>query len=195
MNRYLIFEHAIGGHHNVDFVRAATTGDAIRRYIEHHEGDSATFLPDGSLQWGSGCVIYHYPHPLAYIEARYKIYGSWDIRILPEKLDRLDYVESIYCSEDDTGRDMLIEICQPHLRAEFPRSRARAFTWYLTDGRAIVTFYRKIRQFRIEVLRRFLYDYNLRPAVPVWEGDYEEIQNNLLLKWWSDEAILMPCRD
>jgi hypothetical protein len=85
------------------------------------------------------------------------------------------------------------ERCRLLLRQEFPRSRAKAFLWYLQDG-ALVTFYRRTGPFQIEVLRRYLHG-SAEPAIQPWTGTYDDILAQMWRSWYWWDGSLPPGKD
>jgi hypothetical protein len=179
MRLFTIFEG--GGpdrmHSVVYFSRGTSVEDAIRRWVDAARWPGIiAWHPDGSLTERFGRATMQYPHVLALIEANYRIRAEWQIRELPEWMLDLSVAE-IFCGEDSTV-DRYIEACRPLLRAEFPRSRAKAFVWYTTDG-PLVTFYngRNERQYR--VIRRYLLATDSGWTPEPWHGDYDELCRRL----------------
>jgi hypothetical protein len=171
---YLIFQRL--AHAVIYFVQASSVNEAIWKYISE-ENDDAVLQADGSVNEEGRS----YPHPLAYIEANEKIHYEWQIRRLPEWVWQREVVEA-FCGESDDGPAMVIADCRKRLRQAFPRSRAKAFVWYLKKG-TLVTFYRRQGAFRIKVLKRYLWDWDGKElTVEDWDGGYQEILDGLDLE-------------
>lgn len=136
---YLIFFRL--AHSVIYFVRGTSVTNAIWNYLHEEREPYITLQTDGSVQ-DDGLV---YPHPLAYVEARYKIVSEWQIRRLPEWVWTSRIVEA-FCGESEDGPPDIINRCRPLLRQTHPRSRAKAFVWYLEQG-TLVTFYRETKPF------------------------------------------------
>ena len=97
MNKtYLIFDRDT--HSVIYFIQAVSVKEAICKYIVEQRDDDVVFLPDGSVQDEE----FHYPHPLAYIEASEKVHGEWQIRELPEWVLQGSVVEA-FCGESQDG--------------------------------------------------------------------------------------------
>ncbi len=179
MNKtYLIFERMT--HSVIYFVQAVSVKEAICKYIADQRREKVVFLPDGSVQDEDE----HYPHPLAYIEAREKVHGEWQIRELPEWVLQGSVVEA-FCGESQSGPAWDIAECRERFKADFPKARAKAFVWYLKQGH-LVTFYRRKNPFEIVILKRYLLKWHgiewngdPEPMVLDWEGGYEEILDAL----------------
>jgi hypothetical protein len=171
----------------INFVRAESLIEALWLYIVN-ENDSATRLADGSVKDGS---IY-YTHPLAYIEAMYKIpqgVCEWQIREMPEWAWNDPYNE-IFCGESSDGPTEVIAACRKQLLQEIPYSRAKAFLWYLKGGKTLVSFYRKAKPFQITILKRYLYEWDGKnELIDEWSGTYGELVNLLNI-----EIIHLPLR-
>ena len=168
---FLIFDK--GAHSVVYFVRAKSLREAILQFLlnQNHE---LKLEADGALREGAAS----YPHPLAYVERWYKIYGEWQIRELPEWTLQQP-VSEVFCGESEDGPPEIIAICRRELQKRFPRSRAPAFVWYFRQG-TLVTFYRKGKSGQIEILQRYLWNWNGRAeTVEVWNGDYEQLLTEL----------------
>jgi hypothetical protein len=179
MRRYVIFE--AGGpdrrHSAVYLSRGTSVEVAIRRWVDAAWGsDIIEWHSDGSLTERFGRATIQYPHVLALIEANYRIRTEWQIRELPEWMLDLSVAE-IFCGEDATV-NRYVETCRPLLRAEFPRSRAKAFVWHTVNG-PLVTFYtgRNARQYR--VLRRYLLATDSVWIPAPWNGDYDDLCRQL----------------
>lgn len=174
--RYMIFfkghKGNYGGHAVVHLVEAPTRVDALYRLIESAYDMNVTRYPDGSLQV-DGIA---YAHPLAYIEASFKRYGEWQMRLVREPTQE-EPCKEVFCGEDAGSVDALIAEC----RRKFGKKRAKAFVWYLRQG-VLVTFYRAGKPLRIKIRKRYLcgYDYS-KWIVKPWKGDYTEILDTLLM--------------
>lgn len=169
---YLIFEHHAAT--VVSLVRAATLTDAVCAYIAQRTEEDTVLQPDGSLRVSGQ----NYPHPLAFIEASFKVDSEWQIHLLPEWGGAGQRVME-FAGEDARYPAEMIEDCRPIFRKMFPRSRAKAFAWFLEQG-TLVTFYHKTRPHKITVLARYLWSWASGTlTVEEWHGDYQQIANSL----------------
>jgi hypothetical protein len=178
---YLIFTRQPRSHSVVFLIRASSVNEAIWHYIHKQLSDSTILNEDGSVQE----YRTHYPHVLAYIEANEKITGEWQIRKMPEWVWEKQVIEA-FCGESEDGHAEVIKACRPHLTRAFPGSRAKAFVWFLKQG-VLVTFYRKTDAFQIEILARYLWQWDVEQTIPKatieeWAGGYDEIIASLLLE-------------
>lgn len=172
---YLIFFRY--AHSTIAFVRGASVTDAIWNYLREENSPPLTISPDGSVHQDG----VSYPHVLAYVEANYKIGTEWQIRHLP-KWAWTSRLTDVFCGESEDGPREVVNYCRPLLRQTHPRSRARAFVWYLNQG-TLVTFYRKTKPFQIEVLGRYLYNWNGKTeTIEEWHGDYQALADSLSLE-------------
>lgn len=171
---YLIFEG--GAHPTVYFVQAFSVNDAIWKYIMG--------LDTGAILQADGSVLEdgeYYPHVLAFIEASEKIHSEWQIRKMPDWVWQTPLVEA-FCGESQDGPAYVIAECREHFAKAFPKSRAKAFVWYLKQG-TLVTFYRKKGLFNIIVLKRYLWNWDGQLlTVEEWDGDYRQIIDSLDLE-------------
>ena len=176
---YLIFESL--AHSVIYFVQASSVNEALWQYVSGQNG-RAVLGADGSIRHGDS----HYSHPLAYIEANYKTQGEWQIRRLPKWVWQNSVVEA-FCGESKDGFAWIIADCRVRFAEDFPRSRAKAFVWYLRQG-TLVTFYRRQGPFRIKVLKRYLWQSDGtmmtdgQTKIEEWGGDYQQIMDSLLLE-------------
>src|SRR5262249_53492500 len=170
----------------VSIVKALTVGEAVVALLRH-EDPPLQFHPDGSVSMPLVRSTVAYPHPLAYIEAQFKINGEWQIRVLPEDLWERDFQEGVYCGEHPDEVRVRIERCRRVFRQDHPGSRARAFLWYLKSG-ALVTFYRRKWPWRIEVVGRYLDPNDAPHQIRPWTGTYEDLLADLWLTPFADEA-------
>lgn len=182
---YLIFVR--NAHSVIYFVQASSINEAIGKYVSSMD-DKVVLQADGSVLSGDD----QYPHLLAYIEANEKRYGEWQIRKLPDWVWQTPLVEA-FCGESKDGPARDIEECRKHFVEAFPKSRAKAFVWYLKQG-TLVTFYRKQGPFNIEVLkrylipRRYIWDPNSHIlTVEEWDGDYQKIVDSFSLEPYKVE--------
>jgi hypothetical protein len=174
---YLIFTRQPHSHSVVFLIRALSVKEAIGHYLRKQVNDSIVLNADGSVHEGHS----HYPHVLSYIEAHEKITGEWQIRQMPEWVWQTQVVEA-FCGESEDGPAEVIKECHPHLKQAFPGSRAKAFVWYLNQG-VLVTFYRKADAFQIEILVRYLCQWDgVQTTIEEWRGDYEEVIASLFLE-------------
>jgi hypothetical protein len=186
MRHFIIFRRT-DGHCGTWLVRSACLRNALTKYaIEEYaavERDSNLLVSDG---YGGEVV---YSHPLACIEAQAKTWSGgagwngWEIRELFPQHFEAEFAE-VFCSENPAEIEDYIALCRPLLRKSYPRSRARAFVWYLKDG-PLVTFYRFPRQrYRdpLEILGR----YHLRWQEwqpQKWEGTYDDILEQMAMEY------------
>ena len=182
---YMIFRRT-DGHCANWMVRAASVRDAMQQFALDQCAD---LREDGTLvsQDGYGGQIV-YEHPLACIEGQEKIWtggedwNGWEIRGLREEWWQQSFAE-VFCSENPGDVQDYIELCRPLLRLIYPRSRARAFVWYLEDG-PLVTFYRSARPRRrwpIEILARYHIAWEQYPKPQLWTGTYDDISEQMLI--------------
>lgn len=202
MLHYIIFERTLG-HCVTQLVRAASLQEALTKLAV---GDrEAKLQSDGSLVTPDGII---YPHSLAFIESHYKsndkydelqwsekekklLNGScWEIRVLPAEALDVEIAE-VFCSAEPWSIGEYIRLCRSEFRKRYPRSRARAFVWYLNDG-PLVTFHRrqnKAHDRPIEIVGRYLISWQRqhwpRPyaltqeMVQEWHGNYDDILSRL----------------
>lgn len=180
MNHYLIFEAPQDGHTVVAMVQATSRYAAMKRYVEEEYSPRyVRFNDGGSVTDVNSLRPVTYPHLLAFIETKGKARGDWQMRRLPESTWEAPY-RQVFCGEHGPDVENYIELCRPVFRKEFPRSRAHAFLWYLTDG-YLVTFYRRPRRsgLPLQILKRYIILHETYPQVLPWEGTYEEFLNRL----------------
>ena len=164
------------GHSVVYFILAENVTQAMARFLVN-QNDFLTQLANGYLLEGLDLVR----HPLAYVKANYKIHGEWQIRELPEWTLQHQVAE-VFCGESSDGPAEIIAICRTELKKIFPRSRPRAFVWYLKQG-TLVTFYRRGKPFQIEVVKRYLWNWHGHDeTLEEWAGDYEQITADLAVE-------------
>lgn len=174
--RYLIYFRGrngnFGGHAVVHLVEASTPTDALWRYLWRAVDSDIVRRPDGSIE-EAGIV---YAHPLDLIEAGFKRYGEWQMRLLLEPTPEEPCAEA-FCGEDaDNVADVIAEC-----RRKFGTKRAKAFVWYLREG-MLVTFYRKGKPYRIKVLERYLCSYaGGKITIKPWKGDHKDLMDALHL--------------
>jgi hypothetical protein len=157
----------VGGHAVIYTVNAASVEEAMQAYAR--DADPALIIhEDNSVQVGK--VVY--PHILALIEEGYKTYAEWQIReITPLALQ--EGVCELFCGDDEDTIVHAVGECKPLLKQIFPGVRPRAFLWHTENG-TIVTFYRKKRRGRLEIVARICRDWHGPRAgeVYVWDRDY-----------------------
>ncbi len=124
---YLIFERHTAT--RVSLVRATSLTDAVCAYIAERTEEDIVLQPDGSLR----VIGQSYPHPLAFIEALFKVDSEWQIRRLPEWAGASHTVTEFW-GEDARYPAEMIKQCRPTFRKAFPRNRAKAFAWFLEQG-------------------------------------------------------------
>ena len=172
---YLIFERHTAT--RVSLVRAASLTDAVCAYIAERTEEDIVLQPDGSLR----VIGQSYPHPLAFIEALFKVDSEWQIRRLPEWAGASHTVTEFW-GEDARYPAEMIKQCRPIFRKAFPRNRAKAFVWFLEQG-TLVTFYHKVKPYQIAVLARYLWSWKTGTlTITEWQGDYQQIADSLILK-------------
>lgn len=178
MRHFLIYYGGGQWHgHNVAYLACAETPlAAIQTYLREVDGLEVTEA--GAVCWRGGRAERWYPHALAYIEAAYRPYREWLIREIPAPAWSQPIVE-VMCGEEAGRVGDYVAQCRPLLRQEFPRSRARAFVWYLRDG-VMVVFYQPTRKDDIRVQRRFVRRWEDREYQP-WNSGYQELLDQLYL--------------
>jgi hypothetical protein len=187
--KHFIVFHRTDGHCATWLVRAASIGDAMRRfYVEDTSG--AELGDDGTIRThGCGSTTIIFTHPLECFESELKsydgLYGTgWEIRELDEQHLRADFAE-VFCSADPDEIAGHIHLCRPLFLQKHPGSRARAFVWYLKTG-PLVTFHRrKEKRCRhpIEILCRYHIPWNTWPQVSEWHGSYDAILDQLSVEY------------
>ena len=169
--RYLIYESGYS-HAVVHLVDAPNPTEALWRYLWMAVDADIVRQADGSLE-DDGI---RYAHPLDFIEAGFKRYGDWQMRLLLEPTAEESCTE-VFCGDDAESVDYVIAEC----RRKFGKKRAKAFVWYIDEG-MLVTFYRKSKPYRIKVLKRYLYNYEGgKRTIKVWKGNYESLMDSLYL--------------
>lgn len=182
MRHFVILKAGKYQHSEVYLLTAPTPLDALVQYLHEVEGQ-LIFHEDGKIENPIGHPSIHYAHPLAYVEERYRPYGEWQLREFPERAFSMPCAE-IACGERQADVAGYVEQCRSLFRQTHPRSRARAFVWYLNAG-PLVTFYRKKGRYRVEVLARYLLDLEQRRGFLPWTGTYAEIFDQLFLGPWE----------
>jgi hypothetical protein len=190
LNHYIIFRRT-DGHCATWLVRAASLREAMLQYTLDWCAGSEALLDDRRLavdDGDGGQVIYE--HPLACIEAREKTHWSgwdwngWEIKQLQPQHWEAAFAE-VFCSENPNDVKEYIECCRPLLRQKYPRSRARAFIWYLKEG-PLVTFYRPARRGRrwpVKILGRYLLPWKEWPQAQEWTGTYDDILEQMATEY------------
>jgi hypothetical protein len=186
--KHFICFQRTSGHCANWLIRAPSLREALIKYALK-ECSGAELREDGSISvddgYGGKTL---YPHPLACIESEVKVpcggedWHGWEIRQLQQAHWDADFTE-IFCSENPYDLENYIELCRPLLRQRYPRSRAKAFVWYLNDG-ILVTFYRPIRKGRplpIEVLGRYQLTSQKWPEAVEWHGSYDDILEQMII--------------
>lgn len=184
---FIVFRRT-SGHCVTWLLRAPSLREALLKYVLTDD-IGAELREDGSLAVYNGYGEYTlYAHPLACIEGGAKCGGEirdwrgWEIRQLQQAHWEADFAE-VFCSENPYDIQHYIELCRPLLRQRYPRSRARAFVWYLNTG-PLVTFYREKRRGRrrpIEVLGRYHLPGETWPQVVEWHGTYDDILEQMTI--------------
>ena len=185
---YLISQRYANSHSYVDFACAETPLMAMRQFLLNAWGQQLRLGDDDSLVLNSGSKPVLYPHPLALIESEYKTMGEWQIREFSEAVLNADFAEG-FCGEDVGWIDTYYDDCRPHLRREFPRSRAKAFLWYLNEG-ALVTFYRRKGPGPIDILRRYWHHWDGRNlTIEPWNGGYDDLLRQLFTQIYVPNVV------
>lgn len=202
MQHFIVFERT-AGHCYTRLIRAGSLYEALITSIvadslKSIHRDSVLTTPDGTT----------YSHPLAYIESLCKsndkfdelqvrdkdnqlLNGqSWEIRALPAEALNAE-VADVFCSAEPWSLNGYISLCRAEFRKKHPRSRARAFVWYLNDG-PLVTFHRRLNKAHrspIEIVGRYLIPWQRqhwpRPytlsqeMVQEWHGTYDDLLEQL----------------
>jgi len=186
LKHFIIFRRT-SGHCVTWLMRAPSLREALIKYALK-ECSGAELREDGSIAVDdgySGRTIY--THPLACIEGEMKTWSGddwhgWEVRQLQQEHWDADFAE-VFCSENPFDLALYIELSRPLLRQRHPRSRARAFVWYLTDG-ILVTFYRHARKGRrwpVELLGRYHLPGQKWPEAVEWHGSYEDILEKIVI--------------
>ncbi len=174
---FLIFQRSPDSHSSVDFACAETPLAAMQQAVLH-EDSQLRLESDGSVTLALGRREICYPHVLAYVEANHKTQGEWQIREIPLGVWDADYAQG-FCGEDVGYIATYFDACRPFLRREFPRSRAKSFLWYLQEG-VLVTFYKRIRPFEIQILRRYRHCWDGQTlTIEPWDENYDTLLNQL----------------
>jgi hypothetical protein len=185
---FIVFQRT-SAHCSTWFVRADSPKSAMAAFCVH-DTVGAELLEDGSISY-PGCGNAHivYGNPLECIESEMKSYDglcghSWEIRELREEHWRASIAE-VFCSADPDDVEGHIRQCRPLFRASFPRSRARAFVWYLNSGPLISFHRRKDPACRtpIEILARYHIAWNDRDNVVEWRGTHNDILARLAVEY------------
>lgn len=164
------------GHNVACLAHAETPLAATHEYLREIDGLEITQA--GAVCWRGGRAERWYPHALAYIEAAYRPCREWLIREIPAGAWTKPIAE-VMCGEEQGAVEYYAAQCRPLLRQELPRSRARAFLWFLRDG-VMVVFYQTTRKDDIRVLRRFVRSWEDGEYRP-WDGTYQELLDQLYL--------------
>ena len=204
---FIIFERAIG-HCVTELVQAASLREALTLYVT--KVFAVKVNGEGYLTSNAGTKDPPYLHPLEFIEANCKATSkfdelewdgknvrllngsSWEIRLLPELAWQANFAE-VFCSAEPWSLGEYIGLCRSALRQQFPRTRVRAFVWYLHDG-PLVTFYRRKRnRDSIEIVKRYIIHWQRqnypRPyvltseMVQEWQGTYDDLLTQIKLEY------------
>jgi hypothetical protein len=181
---YVIYTGSHGGHSACYLVGAPTVLEAVWQFILDQDSDVIR-EQGGTLRLRTPRLVRAYPHPLAYVEANYKCREEWQIREVRQQAWG-SACEELICSEDPRDVTQHINQCRPLLRGRFPGSRASAFIWYVQQG-VLVTFYRRTRAFEIDVVQRYLVPNDQDHPIQEWVGNYDELLDQLYLRWWKDD--------
>lgn len=178
MKHYVIFFRTYA-HCAMFFVHAASLVEAMVIYSIQYKG--VELLENGSLKSGDGWggdVIYS--HTLECIESEERADGwngnSWEIQELKDTDWNTPFAEAFWSNDPDDIKTW-IEMARPIFRAAFPKSRAKAFVWYLKEG-ILVTFHRRkspTRRWPIEIMARYLLPWKDKDRVQPWHGTYDDI--------------------
>jgi len=172
MRRYLIYYRVRGSHGYIALAHDESMVGAIGKYLSDNEQD-LLFPSDGSVLCRGGSHELSYPHVLAYVEALYKTTGEWQIKqVATQALNGTGIDDLLVCEHPDEV-DAAVRRCRPNLWRDVPRSRARAFLWYTSVG-TIVTYYKKRRDYQIDVVGRYLI-HRRDNQISRWEGGYNEL--------------------
>jgi hypothetical protein len=189
LKHFIIFRRT-DGHCATWLVRAPSLRDAMLKYALD-QCARVQLRDDGSLavdDGHGGQVIYE--HPLACIEGEEKTWNGgqgwngWEIRQLQPEHWEASLAE-VFCSENPHDVEGYVELCRPLLRQHHPRSRARAFVWYLHHG-PLVTFYRPARRghrWPIAILGRYLLPWREWPQPQEWIGTHDAILEQMLIEY------------
>ncbi len=206
MQHFIIFERDLG-HCVTHLIRATSLQEALTKFAVKQCG--AKLRTDGNvILWDD--VTYF--HPLAFIESEYKSHDKfdelqwdtkndkllngacWEIRALPAEAWEAETAE-VFCSAEPWSLGEYIDLCRAELRKKHPRSRARAFVWYLNDG-PLVTFHRRQNRARpqpIEVVGRYIIPWQRQhwpnpfsltaEMVQEWHGSYDDILSQMRINY------------
>ena len=187
-SRHFIVFQRTDSHCATWLVRADSLVGAIERYLRDECG--VEVLPDGRMRApGCGSRYVTYTHWLECLESEVKSEDwcwehGWEIRELQEAHWAADLAE-VMCSDNPRQVVHHIAVCRPALRLAFPRSRARAFLWYLKTG-PLVTFYRRKTarcRWPIEVLVRYQLPWETWPQVKEWHGTLDDILEQMVIEY------------
>ena len=203
VKHFIIFERN-AGHCVTILVQALSLRDALTKYAVTQLGYK--LQSDGTLTRDT--IVYH--HPLTLIEAECKSnnrydelqvdsrddrllnQACWEIRALSQKAWEAETAE-IFCSAEPWSLSCYVALCRPALRKKVPRSRSRAFVWYLEDG-PLVTFYRgKINNGPLDIVGRYFIPwqrqywpnpYTLTPEmVEEWQGTDDDLLSQMRIEY------------
>ena len=204
---FIIFERNVG-HCVIELVQAGSLREALTIYAM--KVFTVQINSAGDLLLTASAKNAIYMHPLEFIENNCKSESkfdelqwddkrdqllngsSWEIRLLPEQAWNANYAE-VFCSSSPWSLGEYIRLCRPVLRQDFPRSRARAFVWYLQDG-PLVTFYRRRDSGEtIEIIERYIIPwqrdkypnpYTLDSnTVEKWQGTYDDLLTQIKIEY------------
>jgi len=172
LKHYVIYHRGRESHGVVTLVHDASLAGAVTKYVLADD-DQLTVHADGSVEVRVGSQRLFYPHVIAYVEALYKTAGEWQIKDVPAPaLSGTGVTDLLICEHPSEVEDA-IRRCRANLYQDFPRSRARGFLWYTTAG-TVVTFYKKRRDYQIDVVARYLI-HRWESRTSRWEGGYVEL--------------------
>lgn len=195
MKHYIIFQRT-NNHCVTWLVRASSLREAMAAHYLHDMA-GAEHLDDGSIQTGDsygGKIIYS--HPLECIESEVKsldgIGGhSWEMRELQDQHWEADFAE-VFGSNDPADVEEYINACRPVFCKAFPKSRARAFVWYLKEG-PLVTFHRRKEQRRrwpIQIMARYLLPWKDWEQVREWHGTHDDLLEQMIVEYPLPQSAL-----
>lgn len=203
---FIIFERTLG-HCSVELVQAETLRQALVSYAT--KVFSAKTDSRGFLTRDEGKHPY-YSHPLEFIESNCKAtprydelqYDSknkvllnnsgWEIRSMSQSAWQAQYAE-VLCSADPWSIGEYVTLCRSALHQQFPRSRARAFMWYLQDGPLVTFYHKKLDDASITIVKRFVIPWQRQhypnpyvmtaEMVQEWQGTYDDLLIQLKLEY------------
>jgi len=201
MSDFIVFKRT-AGHCYVERIPADSLIDALQKYLAYDleaspVPDSARVELDGKCYHCLELVEFWHKANSKYDELELDSAGvllnhqSWQINEAGYPADKHGVVP-LLCSYEPSSIANYIELCRGIFRKAHPRSRARAFVWYLRHG-PLVTFYRnrdpnldKPLEIAARYLIRWQKDkypqpYSLTPEmIEEWPGTYDDILEQLV---------------